>query len=66
MGYHWPMASTRRAASLLGVVIVFASMVLGLEKATDSIAVLQADPTGTGTPSNATNNKEKFRPSDFV
>lgn len=50
----------------LGLVLVFASMLVGLERCSDVIVVVQNDPTGTGTPPNITNNKEKFLPADFA
>lgn len=60
------MALLRRAAAVLGLFLVFASMLVGLERCADGICVVDVDPTGTGTPPNITNNKEKLLPADIA
>lgn len=60
------MAILRRAAAVLGLFLVFASMLVGLERCADGFSVVEVDPTGTGTPPNITNNKGQLRPADFA
>lgn len=60
------MVLFRRAAAVLGLFLVFASMLVGLERCADGIRVVDVDPGGTGTPPNNTNNKEKLLPVDLA
>lgn len=60
------MPKLRRTAALVGLFLVFASMLVGLERCADGFSVVDVDPTGTGTPPNITNNKEKFLPADLA
>ena len=60
------MVHLKRAAAALGLLLVFASMLVGLERCSDGIQVVDSGPGGTGTPPNIVNNKEKLLPSNFA